>query len=174
MLDSRPGVVGHGGDSIGVAALLCIVPEQGVAVAMLANGGAAGPLFDGMLDPLLRDLAGIEPEPRLPSPGAGLRLPNPRRYLGRYQTRQVAYDVTLGQDGQLCLAVAERNEALTMAKAAGAATEPDAYELRQADGDIFAATDSSGAAVQTCQFIGDDDGHARFLHILGRAAPRVA
>jgi hypothetical protein len=174
VLDGRPGVVGHGGGSIGVAALLCMVPEQGVAVAILANGGAAGPLFDGILDPLLRDLAGIEPGPELPAPGAGVSPSDPRRYLGRYQTRRAAYDVMLGHDGQLCLTAAERNEALTMAEAAGVPAEPGQYELRQTDGDTFVVTDSSGGAVQACQFLGDDGRTARFLYIFHRAAPRVA
>jgi CubicO group peptidase (beta-lactamase class C family) len=35
MLSKRPGLVEHGGDTIGVSALLRTVPEQGIAVAML-------------------------------------------------------------------------------------------------------------------------------------------
>ena len=40
MLPRRPGVVEHGGDTIGVASMLRMVPESGVAVAVLTNGGA--------------------------------------------------------------------------------------------------------------------------------------
>src|SRR4030095_3139320 len=41
---TRPGVCEQGGHTSGLAALLLMVPEKGIAVAMLTNGGAAGPL----------------------------------------------------------------------------------------------------------------------------------
>ena len=174
MLSKRLGLVDHGGDTIGVAALLRMVPEQGIAVAVLTNGGAAGPLVDNLLDPLLRDLAGIEPAPKLPSPDAEARVPDPARYVGRYQTRPTLGEVTLDEDGRLWLTVSERNEALTIAEAAGVPAEQGRYELRRVDGDTFVLTDSSGAAVQACEFLGADAaGRARFLHRSGRAAARI-
>jgi CubicO group peptidase (beta-lactamase class C family) len=172
MLASRPGVVEHGGGTIGVAALLRMVPERGIAIAMLANGGAAGPLTDNLVDPLLSDLAGIEPAPKLPSPGSGLRVPEPQRYVGRYQTRPALSEVTLDEAGRLWLTVSERNEALTMADAAGIAAEPDRHELRHVDGDTFVLTDPSGATVQACEFLGAAS-RARYLHCNSRAAPRT-
>jgi CubicO group peptidase (beta-lactamase class C family) len=171
-LAGQPGVIEHGGDTIGVAAFLRTVPGQGLAIAMLTNGGAAGPLADDLLDPLLSGLAGIEPPPKLPPPDAGPRVPEPERYIGRYQTRSTLGEVTPDEHGRLWLTVSDRNEALTMADAAGAPAEPDRYELRQADGDIFVLTDSSGAAVQSCEFLGAAR-RARFLHLGGRAVPRT-
>jgi hypothetical protein len=174
MLSKRPGLVEHGGDTIGVAALLRTVPEQGIAVAILTNGGAAGPLADNLLDPLLHDLAGVEPAPKLPSPAADVRVAEPERYVGRYQTRPTLGEVTLDEDGRLWLTVSERNEALSMAATAGIPVEPDRYELRQVDGDLFVLTDSSGAAVQAGEFLDADAGRrARFLHHGGRAAART-
>ena len=101
-----------------------------------------------------------------------MRVPEPERYVGRYQTRPTLSEVTLDQDGRLWLTVSERNEALTMAEAAGVPAGRNRYELRQADGDIFVLTDSSGAAVQAGEFLGGA-GRARFLHCGGRAAPRT-
>lgn len=170
-LAPQPAVVEHGGDTIGVMALLRMVPEQGIAVALLANGDAAGPLADNLLAPLLSDLAAIEPSPELPVPDAGVRVPEPERYVGRYETRPARSEVTLDQDGGLWLTVSERNEALTMAEAAGVPAGRYRYELRQVDGDIFVLTDSSGA-VQPGEFLGAA-GPARFLHCGGRAAPRT-
>lgn len=87
MVSNRAGVIEHGGDTIGVAALLRMVPEKGVAVAMLTNGGEASPLIDDLLEPLLHDLAGVAPAPALPSPDPDARAAEPSRYLGRYETR---------------------------------------------------------------------------------------
>lgn len=173
MLSERSGMVEHGGDTIGVAALLRMVPEHGVAVAMLTNGGAAGPIVSNMLDPLLNDLTGIEPAPKRRAPDANLRVPDPRRYLGNYQTRTTLYEVTLDADDRLWLTVSDRNEALTMAETAGVPVDPRRYELRQSDGDVFVLTDPSGVAVGVREFLGTDAaGRARFLHT-GRAAPRT-
>jgi len=172
-LAPQPGVVEHGGDTIGVMALLRMVPEQGIAVALLANGDAAGPLADNLLAPLLSDLAAIEPSPELPVPDAGVRVPEPERYVGRYETRPARSEVTLDQDGGLWLTVSERNEALTMAEAAGVPAGRYRYELRQVDGDIFVLTDSSGTAVQAGEFLGAA-GPARYIHCGGRAARRLA
>jgi CubicO group peptidase (beta-lactamase class C family) len=169
-LADRPGVVEHGGDTIGVESLLRMVPAHGVAIAMLTNGGAAGPLVDNLLDPLLTELAGIEPEPTLPSPDADKRIAQPKRYVGRYETRPRVAEVTLDEDGRLWLTASERNEALTMAEAAGIPVEADRYELRQVDGDTFVLIDSSGTAVRAVEFLGAAD-RAAFLHSSGRVFP---
>jgi CubicO group peptidase (beta-lactamase class C family) len=172
MLAPRAGVVEHGGDTIGVSAQLRLVPEHGIAGAILTNSDAAGPIADNLLDPLLVDLAGIGPEPEPPSPDADARVPAPERYVGRYQTRPSQREVTVDEDGRLWLTVTQRNEALTMAEAAGVPVETDRYEMRPVDGDVFVLTDSSGTTVQVVEFLGAAD-RARFLHIGGRAAPRT-
>ena len=174
MLSRRPGVVEHGGDTIGVASTLRMVPESGVAIAVLTNGGTAGPLIDELIDPLLGDLAAIPPTPQLPAPDGGARVTENRRYLGRYETRPAVHDVTLDDAGRLCLTSSSRNEALTMAATAGVPSNPERHELRPVGGDIFVLTDPSGVAIRAVEFLGRSaTGRARFLHT-GRAAPRTA
>jgi hypothetical protein len=172
-LADRPGVVEHGGDTIGVQSLLRMVPAQGAAVARLTNGGAAGRLVDNLLDPLLTELAGVAPEPTLPTPDAGKRTAHPERYVGRYETRPKLAEVTLDEDNRLWVTASERNEALIMAEAAGIAVETSRHELRQVEGDTFVLIDSSGAAVQAVEFLGAAD-RAAFLHSSGRAIARTA
>ncbi|MEU5421973.1 serine hydrolase domain-containing protein [Streptomyces sp. NPDC020799] len=50
---------GHDGASIGQYAYLRVVPEAGVAVALLTNGGAARKLYASLLRELLAELAGV-------------------------------------------------------------------------------------------------------------------
>ena len=135
MLSRRPGVVEHGGDTIGVASMLRMVPESGVAIAVMTNGGAARALMDELLDPLLGDLAAIPPDPQLPAPDAGARVAEHQRYLGRYQTRPTVHDVTLDEAGRLWLTSSSRNEALNMAETAGVPSNPERHELRPVGGD---------------------------------------
>ena len=173
MLPNRTEVVEHGGDTIGTAALLRMVPERGVAVAMLTNGGSIGPLIDDLVDPVLSELACIAPATPLRSPHAQVRPTELKRYLGRYETRVIRHDVTLAEDGRLVLTQSARNEALTMFETAGIASGPQQHELRFARGDTFVVIDSSGAPVRAVEFLGaDPTGRARFLHT-GRAARRT-
>jgi hypothetical protein len=163
----------HGGDTTGVSALLRIAPEHGLALVMLTNGGDPGPIVQELLDRLLRDLAGIEPSPKLHSPDPDRRVQNPGRYLGQYQTRTNTYEVTLDADDRLWLTVSDRNEALTMAETAGVTAEPRRYELRPFEGDTFVLIGEAEIPVGVREFVGSDDaGRARFLHT-GRAAPRT-
>ncbi|GAA0366491.1 serine hydrolase domain-containing protein [Streptomyces blastmyceticus] len=50
---------GHDGASIGQYAYLRVVPQAGVAVALLTNGGAARKLYGTLLRELLAELAGV-------------------------------------------------------------------------------------------------------------------
>ncbi|MEV6675129.1 serine hydrolase domain-containing protein [Streptomyces sp. NPDC051162] len=50
---------GHDGASIGQYAYLRVVPEAGVAVALLTNGGGARKLYASLLRELLAELAGV-------------------------------------------------------------------------------------------------------------------
>jgi CubicO group peptidase (beta-lactamase class C family) len=173
MLSSRPGVVEHGGGTIGVASMLRLVPEAGVAVAVLTNGGSAGPLISELLDPLLADLAGTPPAPGPPVPDAGARVADGERYCGRYETRPSVSDVTLDESGRLWLTSTSRHEALAMAETAGVESTPERHELRPLGGDTFALVDQPGAARRVAEFLGrDTSGRALFLHT-GRAAARA-
>jgi CubicO group peptidase (beta-lactamase class C family) len=94
---------GHGGSTIGQVAALEIVPEADVALAVLTNGGAPTRLFHA----LRTRIAGIEVPP-LPVPPAPPIEIDPRRFVGRYQTVGMYYDVTQDPDGGLTLELGPR------------------------------------------------------------------
>jgi CubicO group peptidase (beta-lactamase class C family) len=172
MLPNRPRVVEHGGDTIGVAALLRMVPHAGVAVAMLTNGGTVGPLIDELVEPLLGDISGVAAAPGLPSPHTEALPSDLTRYLGRYETRTHLYDVTLAEDGRIQLTQSARNEGLTMYETAAIAVAPQRHDVRWVGGDTFMLTDPSGAPLRAIEFFATDaNGRAQLLHI-GRIARR--
>jgi CubicO group peptidase (beta-lactamase class C family) len=173
MLPNRRGLVEHGGGAPGVAALLRMVPEHGMAVAMLTNGGSPGRVADDLLEPMLNDMAGVAPVPGLPSPTTSGRVAESERYLGRFENRTTLLEVLRDDDGRLLLTESERNEALAMAEAAGVAVEPQRNELRRVSDDLFMLVDPSGVPIGAVEFVGEDaSGRARILHT-GRAASRV-
>ncbi len=173
MLSGRPGVVEHGGGTIGISAMLRMVPAAGVAVVVLTNSESGSALIGDLLDPLLGELAEIQPAPGLSAPDGTLRVAGPETYLGSYETRVDRHDVTQGDDGRLWLNSSSLNEALTMADTAGVSFSPERYEMRPLRDDTFVLIDSSGEAVRVLEFIGRDPaGRARLLHT-GRAASRT-
>lgn len=174
MLADPPGTASHGGDTIGIVADLHLVPERGVAVAVLTNGGDAGALIGDLAGRMLSDLAGVAPEPPPPTPPADARVDRPERFAGRYETRVSIYDVTVEEGGRLWVTHRRQHEGLSMFERAGVPSPVDRFELRPAGAQTFLLVDSSGAGRQSVEFFDvDRTDRLRFLHHSGRAAMRV-
>jgi CubicO group peptidase (beta-lactamase class C family) len=172
-LTAEPHLVEHGGDAPGCGCMFQLVPDQGVAVAGLANGGDMAGLFAKLSEQLLSDLAGLSPPARRLVPDAA-PVVDVDRYRGRYELRNQTAEVTIDESGRLWLAREERNDAVTMATLAGEDLEPQVCELRRAEGETFVCLDADGRSVGAVEFIDTNpEGRARYLHD-GRAAPRVA
>jgi CubicO group peptidase (beta-lactamase class C family) len=90
-------VVGHDGATIGQEAYLRMVPELGLAVAVLTNGGNSGDLFQAAITELLASLGGIA-VPGRPEPVPGARVIDAERYVGRYRRASRDTDVYLDGD----------------------------------------------------------------------------
>ena len=58
--DIGQGLVGHDGQTIGQSAFFRVVPEHGLAVALLTNGGDTYGLYHDVVGHLLDDLAGVQ------------------------------------------------------------------------------------------------------------------
>ncbi|MFI6294580.1 serine hydrolase domain-containing protein [Nonomuraea sp. NPDC050790] len=95
--DGTPGF-GHEGSAVSQFSFLRVVPHAGVAVALLANGGAAGRLYAELFAELLGELAGV----RLPPPFAPPANPpevDLEPLLGTYPRAGVVTTITRGADG---------------------------------------------------------------------------
>src|SRR4051794_27611796 len=76
-------VYGHDGGTIGQSAFMRIVPDAGVGVCLLTNGGHTQALFRDLFNEILGELAGVQlperPEPPAQAPDVDLTP-----YVGRY------------------------------------------------------------------------------------------
>ncbi|MEV0617285.1 serine hydrolase domain-containing protein [Nonomuraea sp. NPDC050404] len=93
--DGAPGF-GHDGAAIGQYGYLRVVPEAGVALVLLTNGGGARRLYADLFGELLAELTGI----RLPAPFAPAAVPPAVDYtplLGTYRREGVVITVTEGR-----------------------------------------------------------------------------
>ena len=161
-----PGVIGHDGTTLGQASFLRLVPERGVAVALLTNGGDAHALYRDVMARLLADLAGVE-LPALPVPPADPPPVDAARYVGVYASRVA--DLIVTQDGDRRVWVEMKpSEAFPELGQSGTRSELVAFEP-----DMLIPREPEQGLYLPHAFLGDDGaGHARFLHI-GRAMPRV-
>ncbi|SDE49745.1 serine hydrolase domain-containing protein [Glycomyces harbinensis] len=156
------GVVAADGGTIGQRAFLRLIPERGVAVALLANAGTGEGLLRPVLGEVLSRLGAAHRQTSGPFPAP--QALEPSRMAGRYESSAGRFIVET-VDERLVLR-----------------SEPGAFDvicdMAPPSGTLTAArggidiTDSSGAVVGQCVFIMDGD-RADLLHVNGQAVPRV-
>ncbi|MEU4395747.1 serine hydrolase [Kribbella sp. NPDC023855] len=94
-------LIGHDGNTIGQAAFLRVLPDQGLAVTLLTNGGNARDLYEDLYREIFGELADVE----MPSPLTAPDEPPTvelHRHVGRYERASTLQEV-LVEDGQLVL-----------------------------------------------------------------------
>jgi hypothetical protein len=94
-------LVGHDGNTIGQAAFLRILPEAGIAVTLLTNGGHTRDLYGDLYKEIFAELAGVAMPTPL-TPPAEPPAVDPARFVGVYERSSVRMEV-LESDGGLRL-----------------------------------------------------------------------
>jgi len=159
-------VVGHDGATIGQYAFLRMVPDAGVAVALLTNGGSVAELYDDVVGHVLTELTGV----RLPTPPTPPADPPPvdaSAYVGTYSCQEA--DVTISQDdaGRVWLDEVPKGVAVEMGDA------PVHTELVGYGDHTVIALHPDRGMHRLYVFLGDDGaGRASYLHT-GRALVRA-
>ncbi|MFE6511706.1 serine hydrolase domain-containing protein [Nocardioides sp. NPDC057767] len=165
--DTRQGIVGHDGQTIGQSAFFRMVPEHRLAVALLTNGGDTYGLYHDVVGHLLHDLAGVRiaPDPvppRRPPPGF-----DADRLLGTYRARIVDWTLRRAPDGRL------RAEEIPGPEAAAVGDEPRSYEVLPYATDQVVTADPVHGVHHVFGFTGRDRG-GRATHLTtSRVFPRV-
>jgi CubicO group peptidase (beta-lactamase class C family) len=158
-------VVGHDGATIGQYAFLRMVPDAGVAVVLLTNGGNAASLYADVVGHVLAELTSV----RLPAPPVPPADPAPidaTPYVGTYSCREA--DVTISQhdDGRVWLDEVPKGMAVEFGDT------PVRTELVGYGVDTLIAQHPDRGMHRLYAFLDDDGaGHAAYLHT-GRALVR--
>ena len=159
-------VYGHDGGTIGQSAFLRIVPDAGVAVCLLTNGGHTQDLFRDLYNEILGELAGIQLPPRpQPNPDAtGLDLD---RYVGRYARESV--EITIARAGDHLTAQLKSTGPLASALASD---DPPPLDVLPVDDRVFVTRQPGDESWTPLVFFTLDDGSS-YLHFGARATPKV-
>jgi dipeptidyl aminopeptidase/acylaminoacyl peptidase/CubicO group peptidase (beta-lactamase class C family) len=91
-------LVGHDGNTIGQAAFLRVLPNEGLAVTLLANGGNTRDLYEDLYREIFAELAGIEMPRPLAPPSEPVQV-DVGPQLGTYERAGARLEVLAGADG---------------------------------------------------------------------------
>jgi hypothetical protein len=169
MLFDYPGgtVIGHDGGTTGQSAHLRVVPEAGIAVALLTNGGDELPVFRTVFGHLLAKLAGVDLPP-LPVPPTDPVPVDAERVSGTYRATIADHELSVDADGRAWLRIVPRTEEVKLLMPE--ATVVEVVRLRD---DALITVEPQRGMHRVIGLLGADAyGRVKFLHE-GRATARV-
>jgi len=159
-------IIGHDGSTIGQNAFLRMVPEAGLAVALLTNGGDTVSLYHDVVGHVLGELSEVA-LPALPSPPAEPRQIDAERYTGTYSAQ--VFDLTVTQDPDHRIWIEQIPKGL-LVEMGGKVERTELVHYRD---DMLIPVEADRGMHMPHAFLGDDGtGHALYLH-LGRAVRRA-
>jgi len=159
-------LVGHDGNTIGQSAFLRLLPEQGLAVTLLANGGHTRDLYEELFAEIFAEVAGVA----MAAPLAPPALPptvEVRQCLGRYARTGVLIEVFEGDDGPTL------RHTVTGPLAQFTPEPTKEYTLVPVEQDLFVVREPGMRTWSPVTFFSLPTGE-RYVHLGVRATPKVA
>jgi dipeptidyl aminopeptidase/acylaminoacyl peptidase/CubicO group peptidase (beta-lactamase class C family) len=91
-------LIGHDGNTIGQSAFLRVLPDEGLAVTLLTNGGNTTDLYEDLYREIFAELADIEMARPLTPPADPVQE-DARQHLGTYERESARLEVLSGDGG---------------------------------------------------------------------------
>jgi hypothetical protein len=161
-------LIGHDGNTIGQSAFLRMLPEAGLAVTLLTNGGNTRDLYEDLSREIFAALAGVAMPPPLVPPAEPVQV-DITPHVGRYERAAVEIEVFV-QDGKAMM-----RQTVTGPLAALVPDPSEEFELVPADGSgkLFVMREPSALTWIPVTFYALPSGE-RYVHCGVRATPKVA
>lgn len=155
-------LIGHDGNTIGQAAFLRLLPEQGLAVTLLTNGGKSRDLYEDLYREIFAELAGVA-MPRTLTPPAEPVTADLTPHLGTYERAGSRIEVVEG--GTLRITVTGPLAELTP-------TPTQEFAMTPLRDDLYLVRMPGQQTYITITFYALPTGE-RYLHFGARATPKV-
>jgi dipeptidyl aminopeptidase/acylaminoacyl peptidase/CubicO group peptidase (beta-lactamase class C family) len=159
------GVYGHDGGTFGQSSYLRVVPDAGVAVALLTNGGHTQDLYQDLFRELLAELCDLH-MPATLTPPAEPATYDAARYVGTYERVGIRVEVA-EKESKLIATVTLTGELAELIN-----EPPEELALVPVEEDLFVTRSEGSQTWIAAVFYALPDG-ARYLHFGGRATPKV-
>jgi hypothetical protein len=161
-------LIGHDGSTIGQNAFLRLLPGQGLAVAMLTNGGHSRDLYEELYREIFAELAELT-MPRALSAPAGPQSVDTSKHIGTYERASARMEV-FERDGGNVLRVT-----ITGPLAELISDPIEEFEMVPVDtsGDLFVVREPTAQTWTPVTFYALPTGEA-YVHFGVRATPKVA
>ena len=91
-------LIGHDGNTIGQSAFLRLLPDDGLAVALLTNSDNATDLYQDLLREIFAELADVDMPPPLSPPAKPVSV-DIQPHVGTYERASSRIEVMIGDDG---------------------------------------------------------------------------
>ncbi|MET0492962.1 MAG: serine hydrolase [Actinoplanes sp.] len=160
-------VIGHDGNTVGHAAFLRLLPEQGLAVTLLTNKESARDLYQELFAEVFAELAGVTMPGPITPPAEPVEV-DITPYAGTYERASVRIEVLAGEGD-------EGPRMRTTLTGPLAELVPDPVEVRPlvpVGPGLFLTTPAQRTTWYPVTFYELDTGE-RYLHFGARATPRV-
>ena len=156
-------LIGHDGNTLGQAAFLRLLPEQGLAVALLTNGGYTRDLYEDLYREIFAELAGIAMPGTLTPPEQPVEV-DVMPYVGTYARESVRMEV---------LAEGPTLRTTVLGPLAEMVPDPvDEYQMIPVGPALFAVKPPEAETWVPVTFYELPTGE-RYVHFGARATPRV-
>ncbi|MCO8274102.1 beta-lactamase family protein [Actinoplanes sp. TRM 88003] len=159
-------LIGHDGNTIGQAAFLRILPETGLAVALLTNGGNGAKLYEELYREIFAELAQVPVPHPLGPPDVPVEV-DPAPYAGVYERASIRQEITVTDTGPVL------RVSVTGAMAELLQEEPVDYPMVAVAPDLFVAQDPETGNWIPATFYELSTGE-KYVHFGARATPRCA
>ena len=160
-------VIGHDGSTLGQNGFLRILPEQGLAVTILVNGGHSGDYFRELSGEIFAEVAGVELPAAFAPPVEPIEV-DASEFLGVYERASVRMEVLRDDAGVLTLTTQVTG---TLAELSD--DKPEEFELVAVTDNIFAMQAPDTVGWMPVTFFSLDNGRP-YMHFGVRATPRVS
>ena len=159
-------LIGHDGNTIGQSAFLRLLPDEGLAVTLLTNGGSTGDLYEDLYREIFAELADVD-MPRPLSPPAEPVQTDARRHAGTYERAGARLEVLVGADGPVL-------RTTVTGPLAELSPEPTKeYAMVPVKPDLFVVRDPQSLTWTPVLFYELRTGE-KYLHFGVRATPKVS
>src|SRR5262245_19822118 len=158
-------LIGHDGNTLGQAAFLKLLPDAGIAVTLLTNGGSANDLYHDLYREIFAEVAGVEMPDPLGPPAEPVQV-DVEPFVGRYERASVQIDVLNDGDGPLLRTTATGPIAELLPKTT------EEYALVPVEDNLFVVQPPQSETWFAVTFYELPTGE-KYMHFGARATPRV-